>query len=81
MAFRNDRVYATRHDGAMVVFDASNPAVPEPIGTTEAPGHPWNVVASSDMLYTADNTHGLGVFSLDDPDNQPIIHAGRVQRR
>ena len=73
MAFRNDRVYATRHDGAMVVFDASNPAVPNLAGITEAPGHPWNVVATTDTLYTADNTRGIGVFGIDDPDDPEFI--------
>lgn len=73
MVQQGDRIYVTRHDGALVVFDASNPAVPEPIGTTEVPGHPWNAVASVDTLYTADNTHGLGVFSLENPDSPALV--------
>lgn len=68
LAMHNDRVYGTKHDGSIVVFDASIPDEPTLLSTITAPGHPWNVVATSDALYTADNTEGLGVFDGSDAD-------------
>ncbi len=69
MAMQGDRLYITRHNGSISVFDASDPETPTLTATVDADGHPWNAVVTEEALYTADNTHGLGVFSLDDPDS------------
>lgn len=68
-----DRVYATQHDGTLVVFDATDPTAPEERASIEAPGHPWNVVETNGWLYTADNTRGVGAFSLSDPDEPEFV--------
>ena len=66
---RGDYVYVIEHDGDLTVLDASDPTSPVEATTISADGHPWNVVAGNGALYTADNTHGIGVFSMDDPAN------------
>lgn len=64
---RGDFVYIIKHDGDLTVMDVSDPVSPVEGATVDADGHPWNVVSGADTLYTADNTHGVGVFSLDTP--------------
>jgi hypothetical protein len=66
---RGDFVYIIEHDGDLTTMDVSDPVSPVEGATVYADGHPWNVVAGADALYTADNTHGIGVFSLDNPAN------------
>jgi len=63
MVIDGDQLYVTRHDGPLAVFDISDRQQPSLVTTIDAPGHPWNVVANGDTLYTADNTDGVGVFS------------------
>lgn len=69
LSLLDNRVYASKHDGSIAVFDVTDPSSPSLLSTAEGEGHPWTVVASPEALYTADNTHGLGVFNLNDPDN------------
>ena len=68
MTLANDRLYTTRHDGSLLVFDVTARQTPTLLTTIEAPGHPWTVVGNGDTLYTADNTEGVGVFDRSDPD-------------
>ncbi len=83
MARVGDRLYATRHTGELVVFDISSPLALTERARIDGLANPWRPIAAGDRLYIADNTLGIGIVDISDPDAPALVGtvaaAGGVQ--
>jgi hypothetical protein len=68
VAIQGDYAYVAAQ-GALVIFDISNPANPVQVAFCDTPGSAEGVAVSGDYAYVADWDHGLRVIDIADPED------------
>ena len=63
--------------GALIIFDISNPSNPVQVGFYDTPGSAEGVAVSGSYAYVADWDQGLRVIDISDPEN-PVEVGSRV---
>jgi hypothetical protein len=74
MAQLGDYLYATVHDGSLIVFDISDRVEFVERTTVEGLGNPWTVLATPSALYVADGSAGLVTMDTTDPERPEVVH-------
>jgi hypothetical protein len=75
MARVGDRLWAVGHDGSLTTFDLSDPQRPEEIHRTGGLGNAWDILPHGDLAYVADNSLGIVVVDLGDPDAPSVLRS------
>jgi hypothetical protein len=73
MARDGSRLYAVTHDGAIVTFDLGDPEHPSEIARSEGLGNAWDILLADGLAYVSDNSLGIGVVDMSDPDDPQVI--------
>lgn len=68
MASTDAHLFLTTHTGELIVYDITQPQEPAEITRIGGLGNPWEPHLLGDRLYIADNTKGIGVVDISDPD-------------
>jgi hypothetical protein len=73
IARADDRLYAVGHDGSLTTYDLSRPDQPVQIHRSEGLGNAWDILLAGELAYVADNSLGIAVVDLGDPDAPAVI--------
>jgi len=73
MTMRDDRLYVANMLGSLETYDISDPLDPVPLDELGGLANAWAVKISGDHAYVADNTLGLVVVDLGDPDAPALV--------
>lgn len=75
MASTDTHLYLATHAGELIAYDLSEPFAPAERDRISGLGNPWEPHLLGDRLYVADNTSGIVVIDLSDPDHPSLIGA------
>ena len=73
MASTDTHLYLTTHTGSLIVFDITEPFAPVEIIQIDGLGNPWEPHLLGDRLYIADNSRGVGVIDISDPESPGLV--------
>jgi hypothetical protein len=83
LVYRDERLYVLRHTGSVLVFDLSELTALTLSNEMEGLGNPWEIELVGDLAYVADNSLGIVVLDLQNPDFPAVLSttsaAGGVQ--
>ena len=73
MAATDTHLFLTTHTGGLIVYDITQPQQPVELTRIDGLGNPWEPHLLGDRLYIADNTKGIGVVDISDPDAPALV--------
>ncbi|MFT5685799.1 MAG: hypothetical protein ACI8RZ_006753 [Myxococcota bacterium] len=73
MASTDTHLFLVTHVGDLIVYDITQPQTPTEITRISGLGNPWEPHLLGDRLYIADNSKGIGVVDISDPDSPSLV--------
>jgi hypothetical protein len=75
MASTDTHLFLVTHAGELIVYDITAPLSPAEITRIDGLGNPWEPHLLGDRLYVADNSLGIVVVDISDPDAPTVVGA------
>ncbi len=72
MARVDDRLYVVSHLGEIVTFSLEDPSCPSEIARHSGLGNAWDILAWGERGYVSDNSLGIGIVDLSEPDGATV---------